>query len=97
MDKGLGLVCAISAPLHEQKVGMASLEVFSMGMKATGTYLARTLSYTGADFQLVRVEVDPVFRQASLCDFGKGTGCGGSNVMLPAAAGPNGPSSCSCW
>jgi len=33
-----------------------------MGLKATGCYLARTLSYSGAEFQLAEVEMDPVFR-----------------------------------
>jgi hypothetical protein len=33
-----------------------------MGMKATGTYLARTLSYSGAEFKLAKVELDPVFK-----------------------------------
>ena len=32
-----------------------------MSMKATGTYLSRTLSYEGAEFALARVAIDPVF------------------------------------
>ena len=35
--------------------GLGSLELFSMGLKATGTYLCRTLSYTGAEFELAAV------------------------------------------
>ena len=33
-----------------------------MGLKATGSYLSRTLSYHGAEFSLARVTVDPEFR-----------------------------------
>ena len=33
-----------------------------MGLKATGTYLSRTLSYQGAAFKLESVELDPTFR-----------------------------------
>ena len=32
------------------------------GMQATGTYISRSLSYTGAEFAIIRVEVDPVFK-----------------------------------
>ncbi len=32
-----------------------------MGLKATGSYLSRTLSYDGAEFSIARVEVDPTF------------------------------------
>ena len=32
--------------------GMGALEMFAMGLKATGSYLCRTLSYTGAEFEL---------------------------------------------
>jgi hypothetical protein len=35
--------------------GLGSLELFSMGLKATGTYLCRTLSYAGAEFELEHV------------------------------------------
>ena len=31
-------------------------------MQATGTYISRSLSYTGAEFSIIRVEVDPVFK-----------------------------------
>lgn len=37
-------------------------------MQATGTYISRSLSYTGAEFSIIRVEVDPVFKvNVSLC------------------------------
>jgi hypothetical protein len=42
--------------------GLGSLELFSVGLKSTGIYLARTLSYQGADFELAAVTVDPVYR-----------------------------------
>jgi hypothetical protein len=32
-----------------------------MSLKATGTYISRTLSYHGADFGLANVDLDPVF------------------------------------
>lgn len=41
---------------------MNFLEMFAVGLKATGTYVSRTLSYTGAEFSLAQVEVDPIFR-----------------------------------
>ncbi len=31
-------------------------------MQATGTYISRSLSYSGAEFSIIRVEVDPVFK-----------------------------------
>jgi len=45
-----------------KKAGLGSLELFCMGLKATGCYLARTLSYTGADFQMEKIHLDPSFR-----------------------------------
>ncbi|GFR48198.1 hypothetical protein Agub_g10015, partial [Astrephomene gubernaculifera] len=42
--------------------GLGALEMFSMGLKASGTYLSRTLSYKGAEFRLEQVDMDPVFR-----------------------------------
>ena len=30
--------------------------------QATGTYISRSLSYSGAEFAIIRVEVDPVFK-----------------------------------
>ena len=32
-----------------------------MGLKATGCYLSRTLSYAGAEFVLAKCDLDPVF------------------------------------
>ena len=40
---------------------LGALELASMSLKATGSYLARTLSYAGAEFDLAQVEVSPVF------------------------------------
>ncbi|DBA83686.1 TPA: hypothetical protein ACH3X1_016793 [Trebouxia sp. C0004] len=41
--------------------GLGALELFAMGLKATGSYLSRTLSYDGAEFSIARVEIDPTF------------------------------------
>lgn len=46
--------------LSDGKLG--AMELAAMSLKATGSYLARTLSYEGADFDLARVEVPPVLR-----------------------------------
>ena len=35
-----------------------------MGLKATGSYLSRALSYRGADFALAPVPIDLVFRSS---------------------------------
>ena len=38
-------------------------------MQATGTYISRSLSYTGAEFSIIRVDVDPVFKVSpALCE-----------------------------
>ena len=39
------------------------MELYSMGLKATGCYLARTLSYQGAEFNIARCTLDPVFEE----------------------------------
>ncbi|GAB4819275.1 hypothetical protein N2152v2_006321 [Parachlorella kessleri] len=44
------------------KSRMGALELAAMSMKATGTYLSRTLSYEGAEFGLAHIDVDPVFK-----------------------------------
>jgi P-loop containing NTP hydrolase pore-1 len=41
--------------------GLGSLELFSMGLKATGTYLSRTLAYTNAEFSIIDVDIEPRF------------------------------------
>ena len=45
--------------------GLSSLELFSMGLKATGSYMSRALSYRGADFELATVDIDPAHACAS--------------------------------
>lgn len=45
-----------------QRSKLGALELAAMSLKATGTYLSRTLSYAGAEFALAHVEVDPVFK-----------------------------------
>lgn len=49
-------------PLHLRRSGLGALEMFCMGLKATGTYVSRTLSYKGAEFRLEQLDVDPVFK-----------------------------------
>ena len=34
-----------------------------MGLKATGCYLSRTLSYQGAEFNIARCTLDPIFEE----------------------------------
>ncbi|GIL64960.1 hypothetical protein Vafri_18816 [Volvox africanus] len=41
--------------------GLGALEMFCMGLKATGTYVSRTLSYKGAEFKTEELQVDPIF------------------------------------
>ncbi|GIM01409.1 hypothetical protein Vretimale_6229 [Volvox reticuliferus] len=41
--------------------GLGALEMFSMGLKATGTYVSRTLSYKGAEFKTEELQIDPIF------------------------------------
>lgn len=45
-----------------QTAGLGSLELFCMGLKAMGSYLARTLSYHGANFVMDDVQLAPQFR-----------------------------------
>ena len=47
--------------------GLSSLELFSMGLKATGSYMSRALSYRGATFDLASVDIDPIHK----CAMGK--------------------------
>ncbi|KAG2496515.1 hypothetical protein HYH03_005339 [Edaphochlamys debaryana] len=42
--------------------GLGALEMFCMGLKATGTYVSRTLSYKGAEFRMEMLQIDPIFR-----------------------------------
>jgi hypothetical protein len=43
------------------KAKLGALELAAISLKATGTYLARTLSYEGAEFHLEKVEISPEF------------------------------------
>ena len=54
-------VCGVDSRVILCRSGLGALELFAMGLKATGSYLSRTLSYDGAEFSIARVEVDPVF------------------------------------
>jgi hypothetical protein len=62
------------------KSGLGALELYCMGLKATGTYLSRTLSYTGAEFLMERIELDPVFKV-------------GGRALQAVLAGPGGQGS----
>lgn len=46
--------------LEKSKKG--ALELAAMSLKATGTYLARSLSYDGAEFSLFKVNLNPEFQ-----------------------------------
>lgn len=41
--------------------GLGAMELFAMGLKATGSYLSRTLSYKGADFEIAKMDIAPEF------------------------------------
>ena len=43
--------------------GMSAMELYACGMKASGAYLCRALSYNGAEFDLLEVDVAPDVRQ----------------------------------
>jgi hypothetical protein len=67
------------------------VEMFSMGLKATGSYLSRTLSYRDAEFRLEQVEIDAPFR--CVCAgggpgamSGRGHGHGRAGAMIHEAA-----------
>ncbi|KAJ9534596.1 hypothetical protein QJQ45_022183 [Haematococcus lacustris] len=45
-----------------KKSGLGAVEMFSMGLKATGAYLSRTLSYKDAEFRLDQIDLHPAFR-----------------------------------
>eukprot|EP00899_Mesostigma_viride_P020862 jgi/Mesvir1/28778/Mv09258-RA.2 len=44
--------------------GLGAMEILAMGLKATGCYLSRTLSYAGAEFCLVEISLDARFKRA---------------------------------
>jgi len=44
------------------KSGLGSMELFAMGLKATGAYVCRCLSYQGAEFELATVQLTPQMR-----------------------------------
>lgn len=54
--------CWLCDNLLLNRSGLGALELYSMALKATGSYVSRTLSYSGAEFNLVNVKIDPVFR-----------------------------------
>ena len=52
---------------HHIHLAPASGLILFLHMQATGTYISRSLSYTGAEFSIIRVEVDPVFKVNVAC------------------------------
>jgi len=42
--------------------GLGGVEMFAMGLKATGAYLCRTLSYRDAEFRLEVLDIEPAFK-----------------------------------
>lgn len=53
------MICAFVTSCRS---GLGGVELFSMGLKASGTYLSRTLSYKDAEFRLEQIKIDPAFR-----------------------------------
>ena len=47
---------------HLHRSGLGALEMFCMGLKATGTYVSRTLAYSGAEFRMETLDIDPIFK-----------------------------------
>ncbi|KAK3282320.1 hypothetical protein CYMTET_9945 [Cymbomonas tetramitiformis] len=45
-----------------ETAGMGAMEMFSMGLKATGAYCCRALSYKGAEFKLSCIDISPQSR-----------------------------------
>ena len=56
--------CVRSADGTRGGGGLSSLELFSMGLKATGSYMSRALSYRGATFDLASVDIDDTHKCA---------------------------------
>ncbi|KAL6509829.1 udp-glycosyltransferase [Orobanche gracilis] len=48
----------IHSPCAMEKGGVGALELVAMDMKARGMYVCRTLSYKGAEFEVVEVLLD---------------------------------------
>ena len=46
-----------------EKKGVGALEMYACGMKGSGAYLCRTLSYTGAEFNLLEIELTDAQRR----------------------------------
>ena len=46
-----------------EKKGVGALEMYACGMKGSGAYLCRTLSYTGAEFNLLEIELSDAQRR----------------------------------
>ncbi|KAK9808500.1 hypothetical protein WJX73_001795 [Symbiochloris irregularis] len=60
-NAGFGTMKALI--MYLKGAGLASLELYAMGLKATGAYLSRTLSYSGAEFNIAKEQIDPVFAE----------------------------------
>ncbi|GLC46848.1 hypothetical protein PLESTB_001541000 [Pleodorina starrii] len=58
--KGFESMRDLSASL--QAAGLGALELFASGMKALGTYVGRTLSYSGAEFRVELADIEPEYR-----------------------------------
>lgn len=50
------------ALISASRSGLGALELYCMGLKATGTYLSRTLSYAGAEFRLDMIDIAGEFK-----------------------------------
>ena len=57
---GVGDTTSVIEVLQQSQLG--ALELAAMSLKASGAYLARSLSYEGAEFRMTKVKIDPAFR-----------------------------------
>ena len=44
---------------HHCRLGLGALELFALGLKSTGRYLSRSLSFAGAEFNIARRAAQP--------------------------------------
>ena len=54
--------CHVPVLRHAPRAGTGAIELFAMGLKSSGAYLSRTLSYAGAEFSVERVAPGAIFR-----------------------------------
>lgn len=57
----LNVQSTVHVVMVHHRSGLGAMELFAMGLKATGSYLSRTLSYKGADFDIAKLDIAPEF------------------------------------